>query len=269
MRTTLTAAVAVVDAANDGTTQDWCPHVTAAPRKPWVAGLAFVRKVVPRAPIDDAWDWLRFKIDSPVSLTYQPLAWVDTRRASGERSAGTLSRWEAMLPIVREQKVMSAVDVGCNLGWFTINFGKLGIPVVGIEQHPPYYRTVLYGVRKSRLSNVGVLVMRLDPENAPLVPRADCLMLLSIWHHLVREQGKPAADEVLRQLWDRTGKVLFFDTGENEMPATYGLPAMVPDARTWLTGYLTEICEGGEVRHLGMHQSGEFRRNLFAVIRAT
>jgi len=172
-----------------------------------------------------------------------------------------------MLSVIREQQVTSAVDVGCNLGWFTINLGKLGIPTIGIEQPPPYYRTVLYGVRKTGLTNVGVLVMRIDRDTAGLVPSTDCVVMLAIWHHLVREQGQAAADDVLGELWQRTRKVLFFETGENEMSVDYGLPAMTPDAREWLTAYLSRVCRGGSVRHLGFHEAGDFSRNLFAVVR--
>jgi hypothetical protein len=73
-------------------------------------------------------------------------------------------------------------------------------------------------------------------------------------------------------IWSRTGKVLFFDTGENEMSPEYGLPAMTPDARSWLTSYLAETCPGSRVDHLGTHKAFDphgqpVERNLFAVIR--
>jgi hypothetical protein len=66
--------------------------------------------------------------------------------------------------------------------------------------------------------------------------------------------------------------VLFFDTGESEMPASYGLPSMTPDARAWLEDYLGRTCGGGRVEHLGRHRAfdpegGPVERNLFAVVR--
>ena len=65
---------------------------------------------------------------------------------------------------------------------------------------------------------------------------------------------------------------MFFDTGENEMPACFGLPAMTPDPRSWLEHYLSDTCPGGEVRHLGRHAAFDAdgnpcERNLFAVVR--
>jgi hypothetical protein len=77
---------------------------------------------------------------------------------------------------------------------------------------------------------------------------------------------------MLKTIWDRTGKVLFFDTGENEMTSDYGLPEMRPDSRSWLAGYLVETCEGSRIEHLGLHAAFDpagrpVERNLFAVIR--
>jgi hypothetical protein len=65
---------------------------------------------------------------------------------------------------------------------------------------------------------------------------------------------------------------MFFDTGEDEMPPSFGLPEMTPDTRTWLEGYLSSTCAGSEVRHLGTHAAFDAdgnpcRRNLFAVVR--
>jgi hypothetical protein len=56
------------------------------------------------------------------------------------------------------------------------------------------------------------------------------------------------------------------------MTADYGLPAMTPDARTWLAGYLQRTCPGGRVEHLDRHRAFDpagrpCERNLFAVVR--
>jgi hypothetical protein len=77
---------------------------------------------------------------------------------------------------------------------------------------------------------------------------------------------------MMETFWDRTEKVLFFDTGENEMTPDYRLPEMRPDSRSWLTGYLAETCEGARIEHLGLHGAFDpagrpVERNLFAVIR--
>ncbi len=87
----------------------------------------------------------------------------------------------------------------------------------------------------------------------------------------MRAEGFEAATGMLAELWQRTGKVLFFDTGENEMPASFGLPAMEPDAERWLGDFLATTCPGAAVRSLGGHQAFDAqgkpcRRTLFAVL---
>jgi hypothetical protein len=127
-------------------------------------------------------------------------------------------------------------------------------------------------VRRSGLDNVGVLALELKPDNVVAVPAADAVLCLSVWHHLVRYHGLAGATEMLETIWDRTEKVLFFDTGENEMTPDYGLPEMTPDARSWLSAYLAETCKSSRIEHLGTHAAFDpsgraVERNLFAVIR--
>jgi SAM-dependent methyltransferase len=233
-----------------------------------VSTLAAARRIVPRQPIDDAIDWVRYKVDSPDSLAYQPEAGSNGDRGAGGRGGGTESRWNAIWPVVQECEAKTAVDIGCNLGWFAINLGLKGVAAVGVEGHPPAYRSATYLARKSGADNVFVLAMNVSAENVSLVPHADATLCLSVWHHIVRHQGLASADAVLSQLWAGTKNVLVFETGETEMPAAYNLPPMTPNPRRWITNYLEERCPQGAVRHLGFHESAPtYSRNLFAVVR--
>jgi SAM-dependent methyltransferase len=226
-------------------------------------------RIVRREWVDEAWDWLRLKVDAFGAADYQPLS-LDPSDSAADRAAGTLSRWQAIEPLVEELRVRSAVDVGCNVGWFARNLAARGIPTVGVEAHPPLYRTAIYTARKSGAGRMGVLALQVTPETARLVPHADCTIFLAVWHHLVRRQGIAAADVVLGELWRATRTVLFFETGEDgEMPEYYELPAMTPEPRGWIHAHLEQMCPDGTVRHLGMHASSPtYSRNLFAVVRS-
>ena len=131
--------------------------------------LERLRGVVPRETVDDALDWLRAKIDSPRSLAYQPLA-AAADHGGGVRAGGTESRWRAIEPVVRELDASTAVDVGCNLGWFSVQLGLAGIPTVGVEGHPPAYRTAIYSARKAGAPNVAILAMHVTTANVSLGP---------------------------------------------------------------------------------------------------
>ena len=88
--------------------------------------------------------------------------------------------------------------------------------------------------------------------------------------------GIEQAGSILSDLWNGCGQVLFFETGEQEMPPEFGLPDFGADPRRWLTDYLTDTCPGSTVTTLGRFKAfgvggGEHRnvayRHLFAVSR--
>lgn len=225
-----------------------------------------------RRKLDDAIDLVRLKLDALPDGIYQPVPGIPVRKA--KRSVGTGSRWAAMEPVVERLEVESAMDVGANVGYFPIKLAKRGIPSVALESDPKSVRTAMTAVRRNQLDNVAVMDLELRPDTLALLPATDCTLLLSVWHHLVRGLGLEAATDLLRGLWARTGKVMFFDSGENEMPESFGLPRMVPTPDVWLTEYLQTTCTGGRIEHLGRHRAFDADglptdRALLAVIRET
>jgi hypothetical protein len=228
------------------------------------------KRLVTREGIDSVLDHIRFRIDTFPHGIYQPVASLPRIRAT--RGGGSESRWEAILPVVREHAVETAVDIGACEGYFSIMLGEAGITTIALEGDPAVARTAAFAVRRSGLEDVGVLELALRPGNVVAVPASDGTLCLSIWHHFVRYYGLEATTGMMATIWSRTGKVLFFDTGENEMTPEYGLPEMTPDARSWLAAYLAETCSGSRVEHLGTHKAFDpagrpCERNLFAVIR--
>jgi hypothetical protein len=228
-----------------------------------------VRRLLRRDRLDGALDWVRYKLDSATL----PRRWCQPLPSLGLSSdKGVESRWTAMLPLLDELQPETAVDVGSNVGWFPLKLGERGIPTIGIEGAAPLYRISLYAVHRSGAKNVGVLALWVTPETARLLPAGDCVLVLAVWHHLVRDFGLEEATAILRTIWEKTGRVLFFDTGEAEMPPEFALPPLEPDARTWLEDYLQTTCAGGRVEHLGLHEARApdgtpVERNLFAVVR--
>jgi hypothetical protein len=246
------------------------PTQTDARAHRWPAVKRMAKRVVTREGIDDLLDRVRFRIDTFPQGVYQPVPSLPARSAT--RGGGSESRWEAILPVVRQQAVETAVDIGACEGYFSIMLGEAGIPTIALEGDPSSYRTAIFAVRRSGLEDVGVLALSLTPDNVVAVPASDCTLCLSIWHHFVRYYGLDGATEMMQTIWARTGKVLFFDTGENEMTPEYRLPAMTPDPRSWLAAYLAETCSGSRLEHLGTHRAFDpagrpCERNLFAVIR--
>jgi SAM-dependent methyltransferase len=205
------------------------------------------------------------------SPTYNELPWIGVQ--SGRRAAASENtRWERIEPLIVEHDVRSALDIGANAGFFSFMLVERGVQTIAVEESTRSVRIGLYARKRSGLSNANFLVLSVTPASVELLPSTDCVLVLSVWHHFVRDFGLEGATEILDRLWARTGKVLFFETGENEMPDWWQLPEMTPDPQSWLTNYLAETCTGGNVIHLGLHDAFDpddqpCRRNLFAVVR--
>jgi hypothetical protein len=246
---------------------------------------SFTRGLLRRQPVDDLLDWVRFRIDTfprslawlqPLGLpelhdsTYHELPWVGVR--GGRRAESTKTRWQRIAPLVEAHGARSVVDIGSSAGWFGFKLAERGVPTIAVERSPRGLRLGLYTRKKSGLDEVSFLTMEVSPSTVDLLPAADCVLLLSVWHHFVREWGFEEATEMLAGIWDRTGRLLFFETGEDEMPASWQLPAMLPDARSWLTEFLATVCAGASIVHLGLHDAlspdnEPCRRNLFVAVR--
>jgi hypothetical protein len=246
------------------------PAPQDAPAPYWSPYKRILRRVLSRDAVDDLLDRLRFWIDTFPFGLYQPVPALPRSRST--RGAGSESRWNAMLPVLRAHAVGSAVDIGACEGYFAIRLADAGIPTIAVEKIPSNYRTALLAVRRNGARDVGVLAMEVTPENIVTLPYPDCVLCLSVWHHFVRSRGLAEATEMLKAIWMHTRKVMFFDTGETEMSSDYRLPPMTPDPRAWLNEYLATTCTGSRIEYLGTHRAFDpsgnpCRRNLFAVIR--
>ncbi len=229
-----------------------------------------LRRFASRERLDSAIDRLRLRIDNYPYGAYQP---IDGSGLPPARGDGSQTRWEAMAATLDDLHVETAIDIGANAGFFSLQLAARGIATTAIESDPGVFRSLIYAVRQADRPNLAAMSLHLAPGNLELVPAADCTLCLSVWHHWVRSEGFEAATDMLAELWRRTGNVLFFDTGENEMPASFGLPAMEPDAERWLGDFLATTCPGAEVRSLGGHQAFDAQgkpchRTLFAVLGA-
>ena len=225
-----------------------------------------------RGFVQAALDAVQFRFDVFPRLLYQPLPWLG--RVESGRADGTTARWRAIEAVLERAPVGSALDVGCQAGFFTLSLGERGIPALGVDLDPRSLRIAQYAARRARIENVGWCRLRVDADTVRLLPRVDAVLALSVWHHWVFAYGLEQAGAILSALWERCDRVLFFETGEEEMPSAFGLPDMAGDTEGWLAGYLAEHCPGGAVSVLGRFRAfgvdGDETRNvafrhLFAV----
>lgn len=222
-----------------------------------------------RRLVDHRLDLLRLWLDSFPHGLYQP---VDLPARSAKRATGTRSRWEQIRRVVKRCAPATAMDLGANAGFFSIQLGRLGVRTLAVDAERATLRMASMAIRRSGQDNVALMQLELTPGAAELLPHVDASLFLSVWHHLVRHQGIDDATAITERIWERTAKVMFFDSGEDEMDASFGLPALEPTAEAWYADYLSRVCAGSRVEHLGRHDAFDgagnpCRRNLFAVIR--
>jgi hypothetical protein len=219
-------------------------------------------------------DQVQFRYDTYPRLAYQPLPALG--KWDARRSDGTVQRWVVIEERIRRDAIESAMDVGCQVGFFGFALAENGIPTLGVDFEDKALRIAHYAARKIGADEVGFLRMAVSPRTVVLLPTVDLVLSLSIWHHWVHAYGLEGATVILRRLWERCRVTMFFETGENEMPAEYGLPAMEPTPQDWLGCYLEETCAGAQVAHVGQFKAfapggdntrNTVLRNLFQVRR--
>ena len=195
-------------------------------------------------------DPLQFQFDAFPS-SYQPLPWLN--RPKAKRATGTSARWNSIGPELVSAGVKSALDIGCNVGFFSFAMGELGMSVIGVDVEEKNLRMAMFARRRLAMSNVGFLSMEVGPTTASILPQTDAALVLSVWHHWVRMFGLSGATQILSTIWDRTASIMF-ETGQQEMPPEYGMPAMHPSPAEWLAAYLRETC-----KHSHVHSLGQFK----------
>ncbi|MBI5564479.1 MAG: methyltransferase [Chloroflexi bacterium] len=220
-------------------------------------------------------DELQFRFDAFPTLLYQPLPWLGLTTA--KRGEGTEARWAAIESAIDDLAIDSALDVGCNVGYFCFSLAFKGISTLGIDLDDRFLRIAQRAARKLNVAGVAFCNLAINRDTVRLLPEVDLVLLLSVWHHWVRAYGLGAASELLTAVWAKSQRVLFFETGEAEMPPEFGLSMLKSSPRDWLADYLQAMCAHSTVEWLGAFkafapQGDESRkvvyRNLFKVTRA-
>lgn len=194
-------------------------------------------------------DWLQTRVDLFPFLPYQTLPQIGLK--NGRRGLGTQERWSAIWAQVDGAHVRSAMDIGCNVGFFCLGLAGKGIPTLGVDFEPRLLRIARMAAARLKARRLAFTHLLVDDETVCLLPTVDLTLLLSVWHHWVRYNGLTAATNLLERVWQKTQWGLVFETGEREMPASFRLPDMGENPSQWIGDYLRRTCTGGEILWLG------------------
>lgn len=138
----------------------------------------------------------------------------------------------------------SYLDVGSQLGYFVFRMSEKGFFSMGIEseKYACSYSNSLKVINENE--NVAFINKSINNDNIKDIPSFDVVSILNVFHHLVYFLGFDNADIVMRELYNKTNKILFFETGEFEEKGQYWsdcLSFMGDDSSVWIHSYLLEI----------------------------
>jgi len=235
-------------------------------------GVAEVRAVIKQPAVmtpvqellmDVLWIKGKFELYQPVDSP-ELADWVLIRRCTDRLAKMTaFLRAEDLMP----PNSRSYLDVASNYGWFVSEMAKAGFQAEGVERDPFAIAVgrAMYAVEPAQVHRAdSVTFLR------GLKTKYDIVSCFSLLHHFILNDFGTTPEELLRVLDGATGRVLFFDMGqEHEYPKSSLAGWDVERIHSWLQTNSTFK----RIVRLGPDEDGvppnqnNFGRMLFACIR--
>lgn len=197
---------------------------------------------------------------------YQPLPWIGLN--AKDRTQSSNDRWDAIQANIRNTPRGSVLDIGCNVGYFTLKYAQEGFFSIGVERESATVDFSNFLRHHLKMENVCFSHMEMNPDNIHSIPEVNIINLLSVWHHWVSEFGLEKGNQMLSAVWDKTQDCLIFEGGEDTELEKLGI---ADDAKKWTEEQLKRVCEGGDVIEIGKfnseHPTAPVMRTLFMVKR--
>jgi hypothetical protein len=205
----------------------------------------------------------------------QPIGAFDypgTARVKGPQSSA--QRWD----LIDDQLdgVQTALDIGCNAGYFSFKLAVRGVFVHAFEPLQELAEVVwVAGRHAAGGERIALSRLMVDKDTIHLLPRVDCVLLMSVMHYWVEAYGWPAAWQMLAEIWSRAERVMFFEIPNPVQNSKMSKPLSMmgstdAECEQFLSNELGRLT-GAEVTLLGYIRS-DFRgqdekRHLFKVTR--
>lgn len=144
-----------------------------------------------------------------VAFTYHPIPFPEFEHINCHRGEVDL-RLKAILARLEVAKGDWILDIGANVGYFAFSLERLGAMVEAYELNSATFEI---GAALSKLHKANVLYINkaLGPKSLPyLRPRYKAVLLLSVFHWIVKQEGREGAATVLRDL-ARRAELIFFE----------------------------------------------------------
>jgi hypothetical protein len=235
-------------------------------------GVREIRAVIKRPPVmtpvqelllDVLWLNGRHELYQPIDAP-EVANWILVRRCTDRLAKMTVFlHAEHLMP--RERG--SYLDVACSYGWFVSEMSKAGFRAEGVERDPMAISVgrEMYGLRAGQVHRAdSVMFLR------ALKTKYDVLSCFSLVHHFMLNDFGVTAEELLHLLDAATGRVMFFDMGQEHEYPNSGLAGWNEDRiHSWLEANSTfkRIVRLGPDEDAVPPNQKNFGRMMFACVR--
>ena len=173
--------------------------------------------------------------------------------------------------------VITISDIGGNNGFFSSYFARKNKVIYCFEPDVGHLQRAFFEAVDIPRGNgfMSVSPMGIDENTVKNLPQVDATLLLSVLHYWVEAVGWEGAELLLREIWSKTNKVLFFELPNpvSNSKLKFILSAMggtEKECELYLVNLLSRL-PGATVEVLG-YLSTDFRpnekRHIFAVRRS-
>lgn len=219
-----------------------------------------LKKILVRIPALSCNLTAYYLIKTGITQKYQPLM----NNPYGMRSCND------RLKVIKENICNGSLclDIGCNTGYFSSKISKMGIFTIGLESE---LKNIIVAESQYKTSNLIFKLYNLDIDSVGILPQADIILFLSVFHHLVKYYGKDNAIFILKKLAGKCKKQFFFETGQMDELDTKWSRKMefIEDINGWVHDFFIKECRFKEVKCLGEFETflTPTKRKLFLAIR--
>lgn len=180
-----------------------------------------------------------FELVSALPEIYQPIfGYPDLSKNVSRRSEDRLVHITQIYRLLEEQlkRPLRVLDLGCAQGYFSLSLAKLGASVYGIDILPVNIAVCQLLSDQHPELNVKFEVGRIEEILDKLkVDDYDLVLGLSVFHHLVHQQGLSAVRKIISELSLKVA-VGIYELALHEEPLYWG-PSQPEDPRQLIDGY--------------------------------
>lgn len=143
-------------------------------------------------------------------LPLPQLSILEGHPTSGGRGQTASRKWQ-LIDETLPEGITSALDVGCNNGFFALNLAARGVFTLALDPNRDLLNLGQLAAMAARIDKVAFCPMAIDPDSVRGLPQVDVTLVLSVMHYWIQEYGWNVATDMLSIVWGKTRRCLYFE----------------------------------------------------------